>query len=256
MSVEKMIDVAQKQCNITCYVWGAKGQDMNTMSDAESWVQQMEKEDAEKSLNVQKIMARFRKLQGQGINPIRAFDCSGLVWYCLNQAGFKYSRTSAKHYFSMCKEIGKADLRKGDFVFHDSNGVITHIGIYVGDGEVIHSKGRQYGVVQEPMSVYKNWNRFGYLDDVRESANCSEKPTSSEKPNNLPYLYFKGSFNVREEPSTDSRKVCIIHKGASADLLGYADNGWYEVEINGKHGFVSNNPKYRGYIEVHNEEAF
>lgn len=252
MSVEKMIQTAQEQCGKTCYVWGAKGQDLNSIRDVESWVESMEKNTPEKPLNVAKIIARYQKLSVQGINPIRAFDCSGLVYYCLHSAGYDYKRTSAKYYFSMCKEIGKADLRKGDLVFHDKDGTITHIGIYVGNGEVIHSKGRQYGVVQEPMSVYKTWNKFGYLPDVRDSANWSEIPTSSEKP----YLYFNGSFNVREEPSVDAKKVCIIHKGQTADFLGYADNGWYMVEFNGKRGYVSNNSKYKGYIEVHNEEAF
>lgn len=68
-------------------------------------------------------------------------DCSGFVYNALKDAGYNVSRTTAQGYRSYGTSISKADMQPGDLVFFGSNDNATHIGIYVGNGQMIHSTG-------------------------------------------------------------------------------------------------------------------
>ncbi len=74
-----------------------------------------------------------------GASP-SGFDCSGFVYYVLKSLGYSPYRTPADQY-SHGSYVSKADLEPGDLVFFSSNSgrSITHVGIYVGGGEFIHS---------------------------------------------------------------------------------------------------------------------
>ncbi len=80
-----------------------------------------------------------------------SFDCSGYVYYCLNQAGYSVGRSTANTY------SGKADwqyvdrnaLQPGDLMFYWSGSkpnYIGHVGIYLGNGYHIHASS-DYGYV-------------------------------------------------------------------------------------------------------------
>lgn len=68
------------------------------------------------------------------------FDCSGLVYFCYKEAGFKIDRTTAQGYYDMCDKITNPEI--GDLVFfrfaNDPDGC-HHIGIYVGNNMMIHA---------------------------------------------------------------------------------------------------------------------
>lgn len=66
------------------------------------------------------------------------FDCSGLVQYVLRDLGINISRVTQ----TQCKEgvpVAKGDLQPGDLVFFESNGDVHHVGIYVGNGQMLHA---------------------------------------------------------------------------------------------------------------------
>jgi cell wall-associated NlpC family hydrolase len=63
------------------------------------------------------------------------FDCSGLVQYAYQAAGVSLPRTSGEQ-MSAGTEVSEADLQAGDLVFFYGG---THVGIYVGNGEVVHA---------------------------------------------------------------------------------------------------------------------
>ena len=78
-----------------------------------------------------------------GGNSPSGFDCSGFVYYVLRSHGIKVSRTCASMY--QCgTPISKSDLRPGDLVFFQGTSAagISHVGIYVGNGQFIHSPHR------------------------------------------------------------------------------------------------------------------
>ena len=73
-----------------------------------------------------------------------SFDCSGYIYYCLNQAGYKVGRTTAHSYsnYSQWPYVEKDQLQPGDLMFYrDDNDPnrIGHIGIYLGNGYHIHA---------------------------------------------------------------------------------------------------------------------
>jgi cell wall-associated NlpC family hydrolase len=78
------------------------------------------------------------------------FDCSGFVKYVFDKHGIPLPRTAATQY-GAGKSVKKADLRKGDLVFFGENGRITHVGIYMGDGNFIHASSSK-GVTITPLN--------------------------------------------------------------------------------------------------------
>ena len=74
-----------------------------------------------------------------GASP-SGFDCSGLVYYVLKQFGYSPNRTPEALY-AQGNFVSKDDLEPGDIVFFSNTGGsgITHVGIYAGDGQFIHS---------------------------------------------------------------------------------------------------------------------
>jgi len=74
-----------------------------------------------------------------GYKPSTSFDCSGFVSYVYNQCGWNFGRLGAQGLYGICTRVRSP--RPGDLVFftgtYDVPG-ITHCGIYVGDGLMLH----------------------------------------------------------------------------------------------------------------------
>lgn len=69
----------------------------------------------------------------------RGADCSGFVMEVfLDGAGMQIPRNAALQ-SQACADIPTKDLQAGDLVFFANNGHIGHVGIYTGDGRMIHS---------------------------------------------------------------------------------------------------------------------
>ena len=79
-----------------------------------------------------------------GSDPDTSFDCSGFVSYVFTNSGvYNTGRLGAKGLRSLCRNVPNNQARPGDIVFfegtmgEDVKG-ITHCGIYVGNGMMIH----------------------------------------------------------------------------------------------------------------------
>ncbi|MGY4688456.1 C40 family peptidase [Salibacterium sp. K-3] len=66
------------------------------------------------------------------------FDCSGFTSYVFAQNGVDLPRTAAAQY-NVGTQVSKGNLQKGDLVFFSHGSGIGHNGIYIGDGQFIHS---------------------------------------------------------------------------------------------------------------------
>ncbi|HZK71478.1 MAG TPA: SH3 domain-containing C40 family peptidase, partial [Clostridia bacterium] len=68
------------------------------------------------------------------------FDCSGFVCYVYKNFGISLNRSSADM-ASNGVSVAKSNLKPGDLVFFDTNmeGKISHVGIYIGNGQFIQS---------------------------------------------------------------------------------------------------------------------
>lgn len=77
-------------------------------------------------------------------------DCSGFVYAALKDAGYDIGRTTAQGYRSYGTTVNKADMQPGDLVFFGKNGNASHIGIYIGNGQMIHSSGGSKNTKSNP----------------------------------------------------------------------------------------------------------
>lgn len=98
-----------------------------------------------------------------GSTPSSGFDCSGFVQYIMRQHGISMNRTSASQGTQGTK-ISKSDLRPGDLLFFGASR-ITHVGIYVGDGMMIHASNPTRGVVKD--SINSNYYTRNFISARR-----------------------------------------------------------------------------------------
>ena len=71
------------------------------------------------------------------------FDCSGFVSWVINHCGngWNYGRLTAEGLRGICTYVSPGDAKPGDLIFfqgtYNTSGA-SHVGIYVGDGMMIH----------------------------------------------------------------------------------------------------------------------
>ncbi len=117
------------------------------------------------SLATQIVDAAYGKLGSAyvygGSSP-SGFDCSGLTAYIYGQYGITLSRTASGQY-SNGVYVSKSELMPGDLVmFGPSVSGIYHVGIYIGDGNMIHAANSTRGVVIDTInSGYYYTNYIG-----------------------------------------------------------------------------------------------
>ena len=76
--------------------------------------------------------------------------CSGFVYNALKDAGYKVGRTTAQGYRSFGTPVQKSDMQPGDLVFFGNDKKASHIGIYIGNGQMIHSSGNSKNTKSNP----------------------------------------------------------------------------------------------------------
>lgn len=164
MSLKKFIDSAKSQLWKGIYVWGGDGEDLNSMQEPEEWIERRETS----TTNAARAIKLYHERLADDIDPIRAFDCSGLVYWCLKQAGDDKGDMTANSFYRKSKAVEFSELRQGDLAVKVTDGRAYHIGIvsrFSEDGKRVHiieSKGRAYGVVETSYTEEKpnGWDDF------------------------------------------------------------------------------------------------
>lgn len=73
-----------------------------------------------------------------GGNTPRGFDCSGLVQYAYQEAGMTVPRTTAQQ-LDASSRIDWRNARAGDLLFFRTRWKVSHVAIYLGDGQFVHA---------------------------------------------------------------------------------------------------------------------
>lgn len=99
-----------------------------------------------------------------GASP-SGFDCSGLVYYLTKSMGEATPRTATAQWNAGYTKVSRSELQPGDLVFftntYHSSKYITHVGIYIGDGNFIHaSSPTSGGVIITSLSMSYYSTRF------------------------------------------------------------------------------------------------
>lgn len=97
---------------------------------------------------VQRLFEEAEKYLGMpyvwgGSSPETSFDCSGFVSYVFTNSGvYNMGRLTAQGIYDICTPISPEEARPGDIIFftgtYATNDPVTHVGIYAGDGQMIH----------------------------------------------------------------------------------------------------------------------
>ncbi|WP_313960518.1 NlpC/P60 family protein [Nocardioides sp. zg-1228] len=93
---------------------------------------------------VQYAMAQVGDAYVYGAMGENAFDCSGLTMRAWAQAGVSLPHSSSAQ-FGSGPRIAASDLQPGDLVFYYSP--ISHVGMYIGNGMIVHAANPGTGVV-------------------------------------------------------------------------------------------------------------
>jgi hypothetical protein len=223
-------------------VWGCEGQDLNAQSNVEAFVRRCETQgDAgTRANNIRRVMQRYNKLKAKGQESILCFDCSGFIYWDFKAfVGLIKGRRTAASYYAQCRSKTREDLRAGDLVFVHNGSRITHVGLYAGDGMVIHCKGRDVGVIEELISKH-GWNRYG-----RWPLMYDDDPVPTEK-----YVLTKGTLNIRTGPSTEYPIVGVSkRKDKFPWVADDPKTGWHEIEYKGQPAWITGKKKYTEVIQ-------
>lgn len=130
----------------------------------------------------------------------RAADCVGLIksylwWKDGNPIYTSQTDVSANGMYSAAKEKGTLNSIPeipGLCVWRDG-----HIGVYIGSGQVIESKGTKYGVVQTPLkgtgaNTWTHWLKCPYAEYV----NAPEKVFKDVENNRWSAGYIKAVYDL------------------------------------------------------------
>ena len=105
-----------------------------------------------------------------GSSPSTSFDCSGFVSWVINHCGNGWSigRQTANGLLSHCTRISRDEAQPGDLIFfqgtYDTAGA-SHVGIYVGNGMMIHCGNPiQYSSI-DTNYWRKHFYTFGRIND-------------------------------------------------------------------------------------------
>ncbi len=175
-----------KACDVyidhSAYVWSGQGENIcaekiekngSMILDPEGWIKSKETSTA----NANRAIDTYRRRIAEGSNPVYAVDCSGYTCKVLEALGLikQGADYNTKGLYALCRtHPTRAELRKGDLVFHSKTGKaadIHHVGFYMGDGYVSESRGRNYGVVvtafdDHPADWDEPWNMYGRIDGM------------------------------------------------------------------------------------------
>ena len=107
------------------------------------------------SASASSVIAYAKTLLGKpyvwGAQGPNGFDCSGFTYYVFkNKAGIILPRTSSAQ-SKYGTYVSRNNLRAGDLVFFDTNGAnngqVSHVGLYIGNGQMIHASYSQKKIV-------------------------------------------------------------------------------------------------------------
>jgi len=245
--IEQFISLLRSQVNKGTYVYGANGQDLLAMENPLEWIRKKETSAADADRAIHLYEARKKN----GVNPIRAFDCSGLMYWAGKQLGVFTYDVSSRNIYALCAGIQADDLQAGDFIFRtDENGIVRHVGMYIGEDKYIDDAGRDIGVREDKFKVEK-WKLFGRLPAL---SGYDPKPDPEPEPSS--FVRVKGkktrSVCIRAGIGRNAKLVHIAHGGDEFPLIRQAadEPQWYNINFNGRTDtWITNGPKYTEVIE-------
>lgn len=104
-----------------------------------------------------------------GTSP-NGWDCSGFTqWVYKNIYGLSIPRTSREQ-AKVGTSIDKSNMSKwkpGDILVYAAGGSVNHVGLYLGNGKMMHALNTKYDTVIQDVEYYESWDSRNNLKSVR-----------------------------------------------------------------------------------------
>ena len=204
------------------YIWGERG---------ELWTQKK-----------QNAATREQTVQyGQQWVGHRVADCSGLFWWAFKELGGYMYHGSNTMWDKYCTSKGKLkngkrtdgqELKPGTavFVYDEKTGKRSHVGLFVGNGDVIESAGTKQGVIKGKVSNSK-WEEWGELKGCNYDGGDVPVPEG--------YAIVTGKrVALRQDPSTKANIIMRINTGEQVKIEEPPASQWEYVSYQGKEGYM------------------
>lgn len=191
------------------------------------------------------------------------FDCSGFSQRVFADLGYSLNRTSSGQY-SQGSSVAKSNLQIGDLVFFNTSGSgVSHLGIYVGSGNFIHSsssKGVSISSINDP--YYWGSRYIGAKRIVNFTSETEVKEAVKEA--SIDFTVYASRGQVAQElaeklnldtSNTNSHFVDVKPTSKYAGAIAAVERaGIFSGDENGK--FNPNSPLTRAHMSKVLVEAF
>ena len=174
--------------------------------------------------------------------------CQAFVYQCYKAGGI--DNGSASSAIAAWRKWGvstsKTNIPIGACVYFDENvgSEYGHVGIYVGNNKMIHSRQSVGAVVESSMTWYFNncYLGWGWQGGVQPSASTTQTPSTSVVADYYKLTSPDGYQTVRSEATTDSANVGTLNTGDVVCVTKYnSDHTW---------GYI-NNGVVSGWIRLY-----
>jgi len=98
-----------------------------------------------------------------GNSLTKGTDCSGFVKLIMAKFGITTPRTASTQY-KAGKKISVAELLPGDLIVYGDR-VIEHIGIYIGNGQIVHASNKKTGIKYSDYNYRKIYGCVRFIED-------------------------------------------------------------------------------------------
>lgn len=198
------------------------------------------------AIKARDAVAMARALLG---TPYSELDCINLIkrvirtapggvpWYTTAGTNtlWRSYEASGKYRDLTWRQAGIAGARAGMLAFKRSGEDVHHVGLATGEGTVIHSSSASGKVVET--ALCGSWHLLGMHRYIEVEAN-GEEETEMEVLYQAVVTTQHDPLRVRESP-INGRIIGHMPKGATAQVIGNAGNGWLRIQYNGLEGYAS-----------------
>ena len=175
-------------------------------------------------------------------------DCSGLFYWAFKKLGGYMYHGSNTMWNKYCTAQGKLsggrrtdgqEIKPGTAVFVlKGTSDRSHVGLYIGNGEVIEAAGTKSGVIKSKVTN-KKWAEWGELKGVDysgESSGDTPEPTPAQDDTSATTAVVNAAkVALRAGPSTSDKVLTRVNKGERVTVLG---ESWTKIIYQGKTGYM------------------
>ena len=99
-----------------------------------------------------------------GASLTKGTDCSGFTMMVYKKYGISLPHSSVSQ-SKMGTKVSLSEAKAGDLVFYAKGGTVNHVGIYIGNGQVIHASNPKQGIKISPVGYRTIHSIRQYIND-------------------------------------------------------------------------------------------